>query len=136
VLVPAPPFAIALASRCDAVVLSEHEHDACTELLDAARSAGAVIAITAGDRAQTIITPSAPALTLPVQALEDPVEDLGAGDVYAGVFFIALHEGRTPADAGALAAAAARLRMTGTGAASIAHRDAIEAAISGGGPRR
>jgi sugar/nucleoside kinase (ribokinase family) len=62
--------------------------------------------------------------------LEDAVDDLGAGDVFAAAFFIALSDGRSPLAAASFANAAAAVRMCGTGADAIGGRAAIEARLS------
>lgn len=116
------------AGRCDAVVVSSIERDSCAELVDAALAAGAVAAVTAGAEATELLA-SAGAQTVPVEPVPDPVDDLGAGDVYAAVLFVALARGARPADAARSAAAAASLRMAGAGPAAVATRAAIEARV-------
>jgi sugar/nucleoside kinase (ribokinase family) len=60
---------------------------------------------------------------------------MGAGDVFAAAFFVALREGQRAADAAAFAAAAAALRIAGHGTGSILGRAAIEASVrAGAGP--
>jgi hypothetical protein len=127
---PAPPAAIDLARRCDAIVLSEQEHGGCQELVRVAAEAGAIVAITAGAGATTLLRDGEPALGVAVQALERPVDDLGAGDVYAAAFFVALGEGAEPTAAAAFASAAAAARMLGSGPAAVARRTAIEARLA------
>jgi 1D-myo-inositol 3-kinase len=127
----APPSdALAQAEQADAVVISEHEHHVCGELLERARAGGALVVITAGEDPSTILGAGPEALEVPVTPVEGPAEDLGAGDVYAAAFFTALAEGRKPAQAAALANASAALRMTGIGAEAIARRPEIEARLS------
>ncbi len=128
--------AAALAARCDAIVVSEHERASCAGLLAGATAAGAVVVITAGAGPNTILTPGGEALELDVPALEQPVDDLGAGDVFAAAFFVALSEGQPPLDAAAFANAAAAVRMSGSGAGAIGGREEIEARLSRVGPRR
>jgi sugar/nucleoside kinase (ribokinase family) len=118
------------AGSSDALVISSHERQACTPLLDRARESGTVIAITAGERPGTMLLADGSTLATPVAALEAPVEDLGAGDVYAAALFVALAEGREPYDAAAFAGAAAAVRMMGAGAGAIGDRDAIERRLS------
>jgi 1D-myo-inositol 3-kinase len=119
--------ALALAERCRAIVLSEHERRSCTRLIDRARDASAVIAITAGDRPNTILTPDGRVLELAVPLVEDVVEDLGAGDVFAAAFFIALAGGQPAREAVALANAAAALRMGARGGGAVGRLGEIEA---------
>ncbi len=120
----------ALACRCDALVLSEHERASCAELISAAREQGAVVAITAGAQPTVILTPgSGVEVQIAVPPIERPREDLGAGDVFAAAFFIALAEGRTPARATAFANAAAAVRVSGAGADAIGDRETVEARL-------
>ncbi len=109
------PSALTLAAGCDAVVMSEQERPFGAGLIASAGSGGGVVAITAGPRPSTVLLPGGEILQLPVRALAGPVEDLGAGDVYAAALFVALAEGRSPAEAGAFANAAAAVRMLGSG---------------------
>jgi len=117
------------ADRADVVVIARQEWDACAELIQRARTAGALVAVTDGERPTTILAPGYEAIELPVHMLERPAEDLGAGDVYAAALFTALAEGRSPSRAGALANIAAALRMTGHGPGAIAGRAEIEALL-------
>jgi sugar/nucleoside kinase (ribokinase family) len=119
----------ALPARCDAIVISEVERASCAELLAAAASGGAVIAITAGERPTTILTSDGATLHAPAPARAQPGEDLGAGDVFAAAFFISLQEGRGPQEAAAFAAAAAALRIAGPGTDGIAGREEIESRL-------
>jgi sugar/nucleoside kinase (ribokinase family) len=64
-----------------------------------------------------------------VPHLDRPGDDIGAGDVFAAAFFIALAEGRPPALAADFANAAAAVRMSGAGARAIGDRAAIEARL-------
>ena len=132
---PAPPTGAAglVAERCDAIVVSEHERASCASLIARATAAGAVVAVTAGARPSTILTRGGAAVELDVPAIEDPADDLGAGDVFAAAFFVALAEGRSPLDAAGFANAAAAVRMLGAGAQAIGERPAIEARLSRAG---
>jgi sugar/nucleoside kinase (ribokinase family) len=121
-----------LPDGCDAIVLSEHERDSCAALLAAGREAGAVAAVTAGAAATTVLLPSGEVRELPVPALARPRDDLGAGDVFAAAFFVALREGRSPVCAAGFANAAAGVRIGGVGAEAIGDRTAIEARLRGG----
>jgi hypothetical protein len=114
----APPTrtAMRIAGQCDAVVVSEHERASCTELIARASAAGALVAVTAGGRPNTIVEPSGAEVELHVPAIEQPCDDLGAGDVFAAAFFIALADGRCALDAARFANAAAAVRMGGIGA--------------------
>ena len=68
---------------------------------------------------------------MPVPALADLRDDLGAGDVFAAAFFVALSEARSPLEAARFANAAAAVRMSGTGAGAIGDRSAIERRLAG-----
>ena len=125
--------AIAQADRVDVLVISQREHAVCAELIERARAAGALIAVTDGDRPTTILPPGGEPIELPVHLLERAADDLGAGDVFAAALFTGLAEGRSPARAGALANAAAAMRMRGTGPEAIARRAEIEASLQPAG---
>jgi sugar/nucleoside kinase (ribokinase family) len=111
---------------CHAVVLSERERASCEVLIAQAAAAGAIVAVTAGPAPTQILLPDGGVLEVEVPALEDPADDLGAGDVFAAAFFLALSEGRGPRVAAAFANAAAAVRMGGTGPEAIGQRTAIE----------
>jgi sugar/nucleoside kinase (ribokinase family) len=130
--------------RCDAWVLSERERECCAESIEQAVTGGAVVAVTAGALPTTLHLPGASSLPsdpqlgdgphlgdeavlhVPVPPLAQTRDDLGAGDVFAAAFFVALREGRSPAVAAAFANAAAAVRITGDGLAAIGDRAAIE----------
>jgi 1D-myo-inositol 3-kinase len=123
----------AVAAQCDAIVVNEHERTSCAGMIAAACAGGATVAVTAGASPITLIALDAAAsdmgaqtLDLEVPALERPVDDLGAGDVFAAAFFVALSEGRSSLDAAGLANAAAAVRMCGVGADAIGRREQIE----------
>jgi sugar/nucleoside kinase (ribokinase family) len=118
-----------LAARCQALVVSEHEHASCRALLDGAVRAGAVCAITAGGAPTTILLARGRTLELDVPAVDDARDDLGAGDVFAAAFFTALAEGAGAERAADFANAAAAVRMQGTGAEAIGDRRAIAARL-------
>jgi sugar/nucleoside kinase (ribokinase family) len=121
------PEGLALAGICDAVVLSDEERSACAPLIDGARASGATVAITAGPGATEILSSAGEPLELSLEPIEDPADDLGAGDVYAAAFFAALAGGLAAVEAGKLAGAAAALRMLGPGPGAIARRPEIQA---------
>jgi 1D-myo-inositol 3-kinase len=116
-----------VAERCDAIVVSEHERVCCTRLIERASDAGAIVAVTAGERPNTILTPDGRALQLAVPFVEEPVEDLGAGDVFAAAFFVALADGQPALQAAGLGNAAAALRMGGRGTGAIGSAGEITA---------
>ena len=119
-----------LARACHALVLSEHERESCSDLIAAARGAGAVVAVTDGSNPSTLLMARGRSARLEVPALVDPLDDLGAGDVYAAAFFFALAEGRAPESAARFATAAAAVRMRGHGPEAIGDREAIEARLA------
>jgi sugar/nucleoside kinase (ribokinase family) len=88
------------------------------------------VAITAGARPTLVLAHDARELTLDVPPLAQAVDDVGAGDVFAAAFFIALSEGRSPEQAGHFANAAAAVRMCGAGADAIGRRAEIEARLT------
>lgn len=125
-----------LARRCRAVVLNESERASCAGLIAAAGEGGALVAVTAGARPTVVLEPGGRELELDVPALEDAVDDIGAGDVFAAAWFVALHEGRPAVEATAFATAAAAVRLQGAGAGAIGARAEIEARLRLVAPRR
>jgi sugar/nucleoside kinase (ribokinase family) len=124
------PDLVAIAGRCDAIVLSEQERAPCAALLERAIAAGTTVAVTAGPGSTELLAAGGQTWELPVEPLADPVEDLGAGDVYAAAFFVRLAAGDGPLAAARIGHAAAALRMLGVGAAAIATAAEIEARIA------
>jgi sugar/nucleoside kinase (ribokinase family) len=123
-----PAECLALFAGCDAVVLSRREREACEPGLDLARREGALVAVTAGPAATLLLADrETPPLEIAVSPVVASPDDLGAGDVYAATLFVALAEGSPPERAVALAAAAATLRLGGSGPSAVAGRTEIEA---------
>jgi sugar/nucleoside kinase (ribokinase family) len=117
-----------LPEHFDAAVISEHECRSCHALFATARSRGAYVAVTAGSRPATVYLPDPGGAAIVQTALPQPVmprDDLGAGDVFAAAFFIALAEGRSPLEAATFGNAAAAVRIAGVGPGAIAARAAI-----------
>ncbi len=106
--------------RCQALVLSEVERGDCAELISGAASRGAVVAITAGACATTLLLAGEGELAVPVPGVAAAIDDVGAGDVFAAAFFVALREGQAPRGAVDFANAAAALRIQRSGAQAIA----------------
>jgi 1D-myo-inositol 3-kinase len=129
-LSPPDANALAQAESAHAIVISEQERNVCDELIRRTRAAGALIAVTAGGRAATILPPRGEPLELPVRRIEEPADDLGAGDCYAAALFTGMAEGRNPAEAAELAGAAAALRILGIGPGAVAARGEIEASLA------
>jgi hypothetical protein len=122
-----------LPERFDAAVLSEHECHCCRDLFPLARRHGAHVAVTAGPRPTTLHLPSAgigSVAQTPAPAGVAVREDIGAGDVFAAAFFVALAEGRPPLEAAGFANAAAAVRIAGVGASAIGGREEILASAS------
>jgi sugar/nucleoside kinase (ribokinase family) len=147
-----------LPERWDAVVISENERDSCTGLIpspaprpapsrepaaaggdagpmaasDEAPSAVAnrgLVAVTAAARPTSIHMPDGEVARVRVPVIDDFCDDVGAGDVFAAAFFVALHEGRSARAAAAFANAAAAVRIAGAGADAIGDRGAVEARL-------
>jgi sugar/nucleoside kinase (ribokinase family) len=115
-----------LAARCQALVLSAHERPSCEGLIRAAVRAGALVAVTDGPSSTAVLGPHRDELHVPVPSLAHVVDHLGAGDVFAAAFFIALAEGRDAVTAASFATAAAAVRTQGAGPGAIGRREAIE----------
>jgi 1D-myo-inositol 3-kinase len=123
----APLRAEQLPERCDAWVLSERERPLCATQLDRAVAADTVVAVTDGPQPVTLHQLSGKLLHVHVPTVASARDDLGAGDVFAAAFFVALHERQSATRAVAFANAAAALRIAGRGPGAIADRAAIEA---------
>jgi hypothetical protein len=119
-----------LARACNALVLSEHERASCAVMIAATRAAGGVVAVTNGPAPTTVLLGAGRSISLEVPAVVEPLDDLGAGDVYAAAFFIALSDGRQPEDAARFAMAAAAVRMLGAGPQAIGDHTAIAARLA------
>jgi sugar/nucleoside kinase (ribokinase family) len=124
--VPLAP--VLLPERCDAIVISEVELDSCAALTDGA----ATVAVTAQSAPTTIHLPGGEVAHVRVPALGVIRDDVGAGDVFAAAFFVALSAGRPAQAAAAFANAAAAVRIAGCGADAIGDRPAVEARLRAG----
>lgn len=118
-----------LPDRFDGAVISEHELHACDALFASAHAFGACLAVTAGS-APTILHIDGETLKVPAANVPDVRDELGAGDVFAAAFFVALAEGREPLAAATFANTAAAVRIAGQGPAAIGTRAEIEALIA------
>lgn len=121
----------ALPSRFDAAVLSESEL-ACAQWLTAGSAKRPLVAVTAGARPTLLHLPDGSVLPVPVPPRDEhdePRDDLGAGDVFAAAFFIALRDGRSAQDAAAYGNAAAAVRIAGSGAQAVGTAAAIAQAL-------
>ncbi len=140
-IAPAPLRREWLPERCDAWVLSEREQESCDARVFSEREQGscagslaqaaAVVAVTAGAQPIMLRLPGGE-LRVPVPPIARVQDDLGAGDVFAAALFVALREGRPPAEAAAFANAAAAVRIAGIGPGAIGDRAAIEARLARG----
>jgi sugar/nucleoside kinase (ribokinase family) len=139
---PAPLEPSLLPERCDAIVISETERASCCSLLSGAidgraragaggpGARGPLIAVTAQAAPTTIRLPNEQIIKVDVPAIERVCDDIGAGDVFAAAFFVALGEGTAPQDAARFANAAAAVRIAGTGPDAIGGRAAIESRMA------
>jgi sugar/nucleoside kinase (ribokinase family) len=136
-----------LPRHCDALVLSEAERESCAALLgnsgnsgnsgdedargDRLASAGtAVLAITHGEAPTELRLPGGVEIHVAVPVVQRMCDDIGAGDVFAAAFFVALADGEDPQAAAQLANAAAAVRVSAQGAGAIGDRAAIEARLA------
>jgi sugar/nucleoside kinase (ribokinase family) len=117
-----------LPPRFDAAVIGERERGHCDSLFEMARDAGATVAVTAGAQPTAVYLPGEEPIVQAVTSATAAHDDLGAGDVFAAAFFVALFEGMCAAKAAAFGNAAAALRVAKVGAGAVAHRGEIEAA--------
>lgn len=115
-----------LPPRFDAATLSAAELDACAALLSAAKAAKATVAITASS-APTRVRCPAGEVSVPAVPVAHPVDDIGAGDVFAAAFFVALARGEPVERAARCGNAAAAIRISGPGLDAIGDAGAIAA---------
>lgn len=123
-----------LPARCDAIVISSAERESCAALLaqpgERVDSAGAdrpLLAVTDAAGPTELYLADGERAQVQVPAVADARDDIGAGDVFAAAFFVALAEGSSPEEAAAFANAAAAVRIAASGPAAIGGRAAIEA---------
>jgi sugar/nucleoside kinase (ribokinase family) len=86
-----------------------------------------VIAVTDAAAPTELYLPNGESTRVQVPAVAHPCDDIGAGDVFAAAFFVALAEGSAPEPAASFANAAAAVRIAGSGPGAIGDRAAIEA---------
>lgn len=129
---PATAEQQALGGVCSAMVLSAEERDSCAGVIAAGLGAGAVVAITAGAAGGALLLPDGEEQEIGGPRVTDPAEDLGAGDVFAAAMFVELHGGAPPARAAEFAAAAAAVRLEGTGPGAIGDGAAIRERLERG----
>jgi len=115
-----------LPERFDAAVIAEHECPHCLALFKAARRYGASIAVTAASRPTTVhLSDGDSVLQTPFPPVTVVRDEIGAGDVFAAAFFVALAEGRAALEAAVFANGAASMRISGEGPGAIARREAL-----------
>ena len=121
-----------LPRRIDAAVLSSDEQDDCAPLLARGTEASnAVVAVTAGSGPVELHMADGETAEVPSIAVDRAREDLGAGDVFAAAFFIALQQAEPPERAARFASAAAALRLVaGEGPAAVARLGDVERLLS------
>ena len=125
-----PLAAAELPGQLDALVISDTERAECARAVDAALAGGAVVSVTAGRDGAEVLS-AAGSRRAPALEIVAPVEDLGAGDVYATAFFVALAGGLDAATAMQRGQAAAFHRLNGEGPGAVATASRI-AELTGG----
>jgi 1D-myo-inositol 3-kinase len=125
----------------DAIVLSESERASCAVLFEHERSEpaherdgdaleqSALLAVTAAAAPTELHPPAGAVMRVAVPRVQMR-DDVGAGDVFAAAFFIALAGGASASDAATFANAAAAVRIAGDGPAAIGDRVTIEARVA------
>jgi sugar/nucleoside kinase (ribokinase family) len=114
-----------VAARCDALVLSRYERAPAVGMIQRGLDAGALVAITDESRPCTVLLGDGSRLEVVVPTIGEPLDDLGAGDVFAAALFVALATEAVVEGAVAYATAAAAVRMQGSGAGTIGDEAAI-----------
>jgi sugar/nucleoside kinase (ribokinase family) len=122
-VLPAALDPASLPCRFDAAVISDHERDCSRALFSAARECGAPVAVTAESQPTTIHLPeSETILQTPAPPAVQARDDIGAGDVFAAGFFVALADGHSPVEAAIAGNKAAAFRIAGIGPGAIGRR--------------
>ncbi|HWG08883.1 MAG TPA: PfkB family carbohydrate kinase [Solirubrobacteraceae bacterium] len=124
-----PLRASQLPERVDAAVLSVIERACCAALLDT----GALVAVTDEAAPTELLAPDGDPILLAVPAVQRLRDDIGAGDVFAAAFFVALADGEDASAAAAFANAAAAVRLSGEGPDAIGDRASIKARVGNSG---
>lgn len=121
-----------LPRRIDAAVLSASEQADCAPLLEQGRAASApAVAVTAGVEPIELHLPDGSLTQVPAVAVENVRDDLGAGDVFAAAFFIALQCGEPAPRAARFASGAAAVKVMGSGPSAIGDRQDVERLLAG-----
>jgi sugar/nucleoside kinase (ribokinase family) len=114
----------------DAAVLSASEQASCAPLLEpVAARAAAVVAVTAGVEPIELSLPGGQR-HIPAVAVDRVRDDLGAGDVFAAAFFIALQRGQPATEAARFASAAAAVKVAGVGPEAVGRVQDVEALLA------
>lgn len=121
-----------LPARYDAIVLDELERTLCAPTVERAMRAGITVAVTAADEGVELLGAGAAPVRLAAFEPTALVDDLGAGDVFAAAFFVALRQHGDSVAAARFGQAAACIRLAGLGPGAVARRDAIEALAAPG----
>lgn len=117
-----PVDTAALPGHIDAAVISATERLSCEPLLGRVP----VVTVTAGEGPTTIVLDGKNVCQIAPAPVSGAHDDLGAGDVFAAAFFVAIAEGLAPLQAARRGNAAAAVRISGQGPDAIGDRDAIE----------
>jgi sugar/nucleoside kinase (ribokinase family) len=116
-----------MPDRCDAVVISSAERESCAPLLHehGGRAGSPIVAVTDAAAPTQLHLPDGRTARVPVPPVAEPRDEIGAGDVFAAAFFVALAEGSPAEQAAAFATAAAAVRIVGDGPGAVGDRTAI-----------
>ncbi|MHB1537429.1 MAG: PfkB family carbohydrate kinase [Solirubrobacteraceae bacterium] len=114
----------------DAVALNETERERSEPLLSGFGQPPPIVAITAGAAAATLRLPDGTIARVQPARLQAVRDDLGAGDVFAAAFFVALARGWKPERAAAFGHTAAAVRLAGVGPTAIGDEAAIAALLA------
>ena len=117
------PDQMRLADGLDSAVLGAGELPLCRPLVDRAVGAGASVSITDEGSVNRILADGRETRVWP-DRVERPLQDLGAGDVYAAAFFVELAAGASAREAAVLANGAARFRVTSADPSAVFTRTA------------
>lgn len=128
-IVLAPLERAQVPERCGAAVLNVLERPFCEVLW---RSPATIAVTDEGDPTELRVPGQAP-VRIAVPRIDRIHDDMGAGDVFAAAFFIALAEGKDARTATAFANAAAAIRLAGEGPDAVGDRAAIEARMLAAG---
>lgn len=117
----------AMPQRIDAAVIAESERGSASGVFERVP----IVAVTDGEGPTTVHLADRSTLRVAPRPMRGAHDDLGAGDVFAAAFFIALRDGLTPRQAAMRGNAAAAVRIGGQGPDAIGDRTAIERQLEG-----